>query len=205
MKLYGRYLSPFTRRVATSLHLLNLPFTHIAWSVVDDKDSIRTVNPLVRVPALELDDGSILIDSTAILDALDEQVGPEHALVPEAGNPLRRPVQQFVAYALGACEKTVSAYYERQRRPEAFRWDDWAQQCEAQAHGGLSALDEALADNRPFLVGGRITQADITAVAAYDFARQVLPATLVPEGAFPFLALHAKRLNELDAFAKTKP
>ena len=49
------------------------------------------VNPLARVPVLELDGGERLIDSTAILDHLDECVGPERALTPASG-PARRAV-----------------------------------------------------------------------------------------------------------------
>lgn len=203
MKLYGRYLSPYVRRVGTSLTLLGLPFELKVLSVLTDQDAIRAVNPLVRVPALELDDGTILIESWAILDYLDELVGPEKALVPPKGKD-RRDVLQYAVHATGACDKIVTAFYERTRRPAEFTYEPWAEYCEEQARGGLSVLDGAL-EGRSYLVGDRLTQADVSAVIAYDFARQVLPDRVAPEGRFPNLAAHSAKLNALDAFRGTHP
>ena len=47
-----------------------------------DFELIRQFDPLGRVPALVLADGESLIDSAAILDFLDDLVGPERALLP---------------------------------------------------------------------------------------------------------------------------
>ena len=68
MILVGQYDSPYTRRVAVSLHLLGFDFEHDRRSVFADFDSMRTTNPLGRIPSLILDDGTTLIDSGAILD-----------------------------------------------------------------------------------------------------------------------------------------
>src|ERR1700760_1684712 len=77
MFLIGQYDSPFVRRVAIALKLYGLPFDHKPWSTFGDADQIAPFNPLRRVPTLVLDSGESLIDSTAILDYLDELVGPE--------------------------------------------------------------------------------------------------------------------------------
>ena len=63
MILVGQYDSPYTRRVAVSLHLLGFDFEHDTRSVFADFDSMRTTNPLGRIPSLILDDGTTLIDS----------------------------------------------------------------------------------------------------------------------------------------------
>lgn len=203
MILYGRTLSPFVRRVGASLNVLGMAFEHKALSVVDHADQIREINPLVRVPALEFDDGTRLIESWTILDALDELAGPDKALVPATG-PERRDVLQLVAFAVGACEKTVSAYYERTRRPKEFCYPAWAEQCEAQVRGGLSALDRR-AEGRTFLAGERLTQADISAVCAFDFAALVLPEQLAPAATWPNLAALSDRLNAIEAIGSTHP
>lgn len=202
MKLVGRYLSPFVRRVGTSLIHLGLPFEHATLSVVDHKADIAALNPLIRVPALVLDDGTSLIDSNAILDTIDQMVGPEKALVPATG-VARRDVMQLVAFAHGACEKTVSAYYELTRRPKEFCYPAWADQCERQALSALAVLDEA-AKGRIYLIGDRLTQADISAVVAYDFQRHVLPET-VPHGKFPALEAFSAHWNQTEAFKATSP
>ena len=64
--------------------VLGFAFEHDTRSVFADFDSMRTTNPLGRIPSLILDDGTTLIDSAAILDWLDQQVGPERALLPPA-------------------------------------------------------------------------------------------------------------------------
>ena len=62
MILVGQYDSPYTRRVAVSLHVLGFDFEHDTRSVFGDFDSLRTTNPLGRVPSLVLADGTTLID-----------------------------------------------------------------------------------------------------------------------------------------------
>ncbi|WP_313286537.1 glutathione S-transferase family protein [Stutzerimonas kunmingensis] len=204
MKLIGRYMSPFVRRVGVSLHLLDVPFTNEPLSVLTDSLKIRGYSPLGRLPALVLDDGQVLIDSNAILDYFDQQAGAERALLPLSG-PQRSEAMNLLAFAVGACEKTVAAYYERDRRPEGLVWDDWYRHCEDQARGALALLDAHQAERgeRP-LLGERMSQVDISAVVAYDFARITLPDTLAPNGTFPHLASASQRANALPAFAQTQ-
>jgi glutathione S-transferase len=129
------------------------------------------------------------VDSVAILDHLDELAGAA-ALIPRAG-AARRRVLNAVALGLGAAEKSVAAYYETARRPEAWRWKEGGEGMMAQATGGFAAL-EAMATGEHILPGG-LTQADVTAVVALDFARKVLPAMV--EGRFPKLDALSARLN----------
>jgi glutathione S-transferase len=116
VKLIGIFLSPFVRRVAVSLNLLNLPFESDQVFVLGDPDVVRRYNPLARVPALVLDDGTNLIESGAILDEIDHMVGPERRLTPNDG-PLRRHVLQAAAMALGCADKAQWAFYEGRVRP----------------------------------------------------------------------------------------
>ena len=81
MILIGQYDSPFVRRVAIALRLYGLAFEHRPWSTFGDADKIAAFNPLRRVPTLVLDDGEVLIESAAILDYLDELVGPAKAMI----------------------------------------------------------------------------------------------------------------------------
>jgi glutathione S-transferase len=79
--LFGRFLSPYVRRVSISLNILGISFEHSVISAVDDEEKREAVNPVGRVPALQLENGKILIESSAILDHYDEAVGPARALV----------------------------------------------------------------------------------------------------------------------------
>jgi glutathione S-transferase len=76
---------------------------------------LRAYNPVGRVPALVLDDGEVLVDSAAILDHLDQAVGPERALLPASGKARRNALQKVVM-ATGINDKAVAVTYERRHR-----------------------------------------------------------------------------------------
>ena len=129
LTLIGHYDSPFVRRVGISLHLLGMPFERQLLSVFGDADKLRAYNPVGRVPALVLDDGEVLVDSAAILDHLDQAVGPERALLP-AGGKTRRDALQKVVLATGINDKAVAVTYERRHRGDAAD-ADWVARCRA--------------------------------------------------------------------------
>jgi glutathione S-transferase len=110
MFLIGQYDSPFVRRVAIALRLYGLALEHKPWSTFGDADKIAPYNPLRRVPTLVLDDGEALIESTVILDYLDELVGPEKAMLPRSGAE-RRHHLRICALASGLGDKAVSLRY----------------------------------------------------------------------------------------------
>src|SRR5262245_52316510 len=93
MKLIGNYLSPYVRRVAVTLNILNMPFELEELLVFKAPEPVRRHNPLVRIPVLVLDDGATLVESAAILDEIDRLVGPKRSLTPPGGLERRRVVQ----------------------------------------------------------------------------------------------------------------
>src|SRR5207342_3414895 len=111
MILIGQYDSPFVRRVAIALRLYGLPFEHRPWSTFGDGDKIAPYNPLRRVPTLVLDSGEALIESSAILDYLDDLVGPDRAMIAPRGEA-RRHALRICALATGLADKAVSLVYE---------------------------------------------------------------------------------------------
>ena len=104
MRLIGSFLSPYTRRVAVSLNILELPFELEELFVFKEPDIVRRHNPVVRIPVLVLDDGTALVESSAILDEIDRMVGPERCLIPSDGVQRRRVVQT-TAIAVACAEK----------------------------------------------------------------------------------------------------
>ena len=198
MILVGQYDSPYTRRVAVSLTLLGFHFEHDTRSVFADFASMRTTNPLGRVPSLILPDGTTLIDSAAILDWLDQQVGPERALLPPSG-PSRQQALQRIALATGTIDKIMAGAYERLVRPSAYRWPDWIERCRMQAEGGLAALAA-----QPWPGEASICQAWITTACMLGYARLADPE-LAPPGRFPTLDAVSQRCEALPAFQATFP
>ena len=204
MLLIGMFDSPFVRRVAISMKLLGLPFEHGNWSVGKDFDRIRHYNPLGRVPTLVTNEGEHLMESSAILDYLDELVGPERALLPRAGAERRRALN-LVAMATGAADKGVLQVYERVFRPEAKRHQPWVDRCRLQMSSSLAAIDRYMGERgaTQWLVGKRMTQADITAVCVFTVLNDTLR---VADDAvlFQSLALLAARCEAMPAFQETR-
>ena len=106
MILIGQYDSPFVRRVAIAMRLYGLSFEQRPWSVFGDAEKIAQYNPLMRVPTLVMGNGEVLIESGAILDHLDESVGPDRALLPQSGAP-RRAALRRIALMTGAADKAA--------------------------------------------------------------------------------------------------
>ena len=112
MTLVGQFDNPVTRRVGASLQPYGSPFTPYARSIFGDAAEIAKITPMIRIPALILEGGEVLIDSNAILDSLDEMVGPTRALIPPCG-PARRNILQATARAHACFEKSGTLVYER--------------------------------------------------------------------------------------------
>jgi glutathione S-transferase len=204
MLLIGMFDSPFVRRVAVSMKLLEMPFEHANWSVGRDFDRIREYNPLGRVPTLVTDDGLRLMESAAILDYLDERAGPDRALLPRSGAE-RRAALNLIAMATGAAEKGVAQLYERVFRPEEKRHAPWVERCHVQMSASLAALDGQVGERgiSQWLVGNRMTQADITAVCAFTFLDDALRVG-ADRVMYASLATLAARCESLPAFQETR-
>jgi glutathione S-transferase len=204
MLLIGMFDSPFVRRVAVTLKLSGLEFEHANWSVGKDFERIREYNPLGRVPTLVLPSGERLFESAAILDYIDEQVGPERAWLPAAGAE-RRQALNLMAMATGAAEKGVLQVYEGVFRPESKRHQPWLDRLRLQMGASLAAIDRYVGERgaAQWLVGKRMTQADITAVCAFTFLNDTLR---VASDAVMFhsLATLAARCEAMPAFQQTR-
>jgi len=195
--LIGQYDSPFVRRVGIALRLYGMDFEHRPWSTFGDAEKLAAYNPLRRVPTLVLDDGEVLIESTAMLDHLDEVAGPERALIAAAG-PARRKALRICALATGLSDKGVSLLYERVLRKE--RSELWIERCRTQVAGVLDVLEAERAELRSaYWFGAKPGHADIAVACAIRFTREANPDLFSDEG-FPALAAHAARCEDLAVF-----
>ena len=86
MKLYSYFRSSAAYRVRIALNLKGLPYEMVPIHLTKDggrqhTPEFRAINPLARVPALELPAGEVLTQSLAIIEYLDE-IHPEPPLLP---------------------------------------------------------------------------------------------------------------------------
>src|ERR1700722_7944394 len=202
MLLIGMYDSPYVRRVAVSLNVCGIAFEHGNWSVGADFEHIRQYNPLVRVPTLVLDDGEVLLESGMLLDYLDELIGPQRALLPRVGRE-RRTALKLMANACGAADKAREQVYERAFRPPERRHEPWLARCRTQMHGALSELERHASERGEgrWLVGERLTQADISVVCAFTFLTEALglSAQAAPYPGLRALSARCEALPEFES------
>lgn len=201
MKLVGPWLSGYTRRVGVTLNLLNIPFEHLPYHAYRQPERVAAFSPMKRVPALQLDDGQVLIDSGAIVDYLDSLVPAEQRLMP-AGGPERVRAMQLVSYAAACYDKLARYCDELMLRPESHRLPHLQAGYLEQMQAGFGLLNAAHAE--PWLLGARISQADIMTVIAFQSAAVVMPHA-VNDDAFPQLARLAQRAMQSTAFSSTVP
>ena len=204
MFLIGQYDSPFVRRVAIAMRLYGIAFEHKPWSTFGEGDKIAPYNPLRRVPTLVLDDGEALIESTAIIDYLDEIARDQDKLAGEAMLPSRgaerRRQLRLCALATGLGDKAVSLLCERVLRQERLKL--WVERCEAQIAGVLAMLEkERTAAKTPWLYGPRIGHSDVAVACVLRFAREAHPH-LFDAARYPALAAHAEKCEALSEFCE---
>ena len=201
MMLVGVNRSPFTRRVAITLEIYGMPYEQLPLSGFNDRAEVRVSNPLGRIPALVLDNGEVLVDSGAIIDHLDEAFGRDRALTPAAGSD-RPAVMKVAAIMMGACDKGLQAAYERNHHPPEKLHQPWIDDCMAQVTNALTAVDAMIVSDSPYLLLGRLTQADVTAFVAERLARGLGIDT---DKAMPRLSALTKKLADEPPFRSTEP
>ncbi len=201
MQLIGMLDSPYVRRVAISLQLMGLPFEHRLVSVFRHFEEFRRVNPMVKAPSLVCDDGTVLSDSSLILDYLEQLAAPEHGLMPRE-LPRRLRALHLLGVALTACDKTVQAVYERQQRPPEKLHQPWLDRVRLQIEAAYTALEAAVAEAAPHLLGARLTQADVSVAVAWRFTQFYL-ADLIDAARYPALAAWSARMEQRPEFLAT--
>ncbi len=129
-------------------------------------------NPFGTVPTLELDDGSFLVESLAIIEYLEDRF-PDGALI--AGTPEEkgraRDVERIVDLRIAG---PMGAYGHAKNSPLGLPPDPKrAAQMEANVQTPLDYLEQLLSDGRGLLLGERVSIADCTLQASLQFLRYV--------------------------------
>jgi glutathione S-transferase len=197
MRLIGMLDSPYVRRVAISLKLLDIPFTHESVSVFRHFDHFSSINPVVKAPTLVADDGTVLMESSLILEHIEHLASA--SLMP-TGASAHTHALRLIGLALAACEKSVSIFYERNLRPAEKQHQPWVDRVSGQLLLAYGALEKEMPDN--WFQAGATGQAEITTAVAWRFTQHVI-ADVVPAGDFPRLAAMSARAEALPAFRET--
>jgi len=143
MKLWYSIPSPFARKVRAAAMELGLSSridaVEIAVAPTKINPEFGRENPLMKVPALATDDGSVLYDSRVICEYLDALAGGAK-LFPASGKS-RWDALRRQALGDGILDAGILRRYELVLRPEAMRWPDWLQGQQAKIEQALDAAE----------------------------------------------------------------
>lgn len=145
MTLFHSPLSPFVRKVMVVLHetgqLDRVTLQAVNVSPVNGDDQLNQDNPIGKIPALRLEDGTVLHDSRVICEYLDLQhVG--NPLIPREGSARWRRLT-LASQADAIMDAAVSTRYETFLRPQDKRWEGWIQAQGEKIRRSLANLEQA--------------------------------------------------------------
>jgi len=204
MKLYSYFRSSAAYRARIALNLKGLDYEIVPIHLVKDggqhrRADYRAINPQMRVPALRLPNGDVLIQSLAIIEYLEE-IAPNPALLP--ADPVTRAHARAIALIV-ACDihplnnSGTLAYVRGPLEQQDQAVNAWY------AHWivtGLEAIEAMIAPG-PYAFGGQVTVADLCIVPQLANARRFN----VPIQQFPRLLGVEAACQQLEAFERARP
>jgi len=186
MKLYDGGRAPNPRRVRIFLAEKGIKISteQIDLGALQQRSPAYTaINPMQRVPALVLDDGTVIAESIAIcryFEALqpDPPLFGRGALDCALVEMWNRRAELHLLFPVASVFQHLHPAMKQMINPQV---PDWAEANKPRVTDFLQFLDRELKD-RPYVGGNAYTVADITALVAVDFmrpAKLAVPDTLV--------------------------
>ncbi|MEX1221327.1 MAG: glutathione S-transferase family protein [Idiomarina sp.] len=179
MKIYEMAKAPNPRRVRMFLEekgLLNkVEFVEMDLTKGDNlTPEFRALNPMKKVPVLELDDGTSIAETMAICRYFEESFADTPTLLGDT--PLEKAqVEQWLRWLefyffmpTGMCFQHSTGYFKDRMTPIP----EWGSVCRETVLKFVSFLEKHLAD-KDYLCLERFTAADINAFCTIEFARVV--------------------------------
>ena len=184
MRLYNSNFAPNPRRVRVFLSEkgLSIPRVDVDLANLEHKTpDYSAVNPFQLIPALELDDGTVIGESIAICRYIEE-LHPEPNLF--GADPLERAMVEMWQRRVEWHLLLPIAQVFRHTHPHMAKLEDpqiadWASANRPRVLRSMIIFNDVLRD-RSFVAGDRFTVADITGLVALDFARSARIA-IAPE------------------------
>ncbi|HET6264889.1 MAG TPA: glutathione S-transferase N-terminal domain-containing protein [Usitatibacter sp.] len=199
MKLVGTKTSPYVRKARVILAERRLPFEFIEESAWTADTKVPRYNPLIKVPALVLDDGESIYDSRVICEYLDAVSGG--GLIP-SDPAARARVRRDEALGDGIADAGITAFLERKR--EAARQDPtWIARQLDKVNAGIVAVAKGMG-SKQYLGGTQLNMGDIACACALFWAEFRMPELRWRE-AHPNLKDWAERMESRPSFESTRP
>ena len=191
MKLIGSNTSPYVRKTRLVLLEKNIPHAYLVDPPSDPKSEVYRVNPLGRVPALILDDGTCVFDSPVIAEYADT-LNDTPILIPRNDALARMRVKRWEALADGIMDSAIVI------RNEQLRPKEMQLAATLDLHGSAigRTLEHVAAQlgQREWCEGNSITLGDLALVSALAYL-DLRQAVGDWRGAHPNLAAWFKRMS----------
>jgi glutathione S-transferase len=175
MKLFdgGRAPNPRRTRIFLAEKGISIPLVPVDMRALEHKQkTISSRNPLMRLPVLELDDGTIIAESVAICRYFEE-LQPEPALFGRGalGRALVEMWQRRMEFNLfGAVSAAFRHIHPAMKEWEIPQIHEWGEANKPKALDFMRIIDGELAE-REFIAGDEFSIADITGLIAIDFMK----------------------------------
>ncbi len=175
MKLYDGGRAPNPRRVRIFLAEkgIKVPTEQVDLGALQQRSEDYTaINPLQRVPALLLDDGTVIAESIAICRYF-EALKPEPPLFGRGAldsalvEMWNRRAELHLLFPVSSVFQHLHPAMKQMIQPQV---PDWGEANKPRVFWFLKLLDRELKE-RPYVAGASYTVADITALVAVDFMR----------------------------------
>ncbi len=175
MRLFdgGRATNPRRVRIFLKEKGIAVPVAAVDLGAMEHRsDEYTAINPLRLVPALELDDGTIITESIAICRYF-EALNPEPALF--GTGPLEIALvemwqRRMELHLLAGVQQVFRHLHPGMKEHEVPQVPAWGEANKPRVLEFLALLDRELAGRR-FAAGDRFSVADITGLVALDFMR----------------------------------
>jgi len=193
--------SPFVRKV-TALAIETgqaARLERIASNPWSDSDPLPATNPVGKVPALKLEDGTVLAGSQLICEYLDSLHGGAR-FFPPAG-PARWQALAQQSLADGLMEAGVACVVEKLRRPEQYRWPDAIKRQQKKIDRTLDAFEVQAKAGK---LAGPLTIGTLTVAIALGYVDFRL-ADMKWRATRPALAAWEATMVERPSLATTRP
>jgi glutathione S-transferase len=201
MKLLHSPTSPYARKVRVVAAEKKLDLDLVLSDPWTSNPELENANPLGKVPALLLDDGSSLFDSRVIVEYLDG-LSPVHRLVPDASKQ-RIAVKRWEAITDGLQDAAIIARLENARPDKNESSEKQIARQRTKIAASLVELSKELAEG-DFCVGNSLTLADIALGCALGYLLLRYP-DVAWEAQYPNLARHYKKMAARPSFVATDP
>ncbi|MGD8790636.1 MAG: glutathione S-transferase N-terminal domain-containing protein [Burkholderiales bacterium] len=200
MRLIIARPSPYSRKVRVAMLEKGCDCELVIDNPWLSETRVAEANPLGKVPALLLDDGTVVHDSRVIIEYL-ETLGMPPVLVPD--EPRQHIAhKQIEAIADGVCDAVVQIVIEG-TRPADKRSDVWLMRQRKKVIGGIAELERLLDGGETFTECG-FGLAEIATICALDYVDLRYP-DYQWRGHAPGLLDLYERLSARPSFANTRP